>query len=504
MECPACRVRAQRWVCQKCLATTLASHGQLYASREEARDRTAKRIEERLSSEGTDRRRRVDAALGDTRELLDAVDRAVDEAKDEIQKLQHAVATLKASNAARRQQLKQQRSAVNLARATAVAEHDKKMLELKERYNETAEVLTQTRKVLVKELCSVFGLRRVRREVTGKADEGGAKEQPQSPTSDASGGSKEPARTGSPKEYTEDYRIVNVTFPTQGDFWNYSRDEFNTGLGYILHITILASRYLSVPLPFPFEHKGSKSFARAPYPASLETGQMPLHLSSQPNNYDLFLVGFTMVNYNLAYLAHTQGVRIHLADVTHSLRNLWQALHSPLLGRDSFPPRLMIPNATGTAAFYATLGNSFPLDFGKCIRGLATLRAGNGVPGAPNGGAGYSFGVGLGNAFLERLADDALLSRLKNNLVGSANGAWANGSAMFSSIGGGWSTLSKPEATEEVVGSARAAARADRPREEGKNRGKRKEEDEEKVPATESEAQGEGLLDPDDADWLVV
>lgn len=401
------------------------------------------------------------------------------------------------------------------------------MLELRERYTETAEVLMQTRRVLIKELCNVFGLRRVRREIVG-----GEKEAT-SPTEGSSGTATPLERPkdgsgGKEKEYSEDYRIVNVTFPTQGDFWSglwdafqpqvglsahernsnpadYSRDEFNTGLGYILHITILASRYLGIPLPFPFEHKGSKSFARAPYPAALETGQMPLHLTSQPNNYDLFLVGFTMVNYDLAYLAHTQGVRIHLSDVPHSLRNLWQALHSPLLGRDPFPPRTMIPNPTGTAAYYATLGNSFPLDFSKGIRALAMLRAGTGVPGAPNGGTGYSFGVGLGNSFLERLADDALLSRLKNNLVGG-QGAWGGASAMIASVGGGWSTLGRPEngngGGAAKNGSSKASSSSSASKAEPVVVPKAKDDRTEKKDDIETTA--EGLLDADDADWLVI
>jgi len=267
---------------------------------------------------------------------------------------------------------------------------------------------------------------------------------------------------------------------------DYSRDEFNTGLGYILHITILASKYLSIPLSFPFEHKGSKSFARALYPPSLETGQMPLHISSQPNNYDLFLVGFTMINYDLAYLAHTQGARIHLSDVAHSLRTLWHALHSPHLGRDPFPPRAFIPNATGTAGYYATLGNSFQLDFGKCIRQLATLRAEDKSLGAPNGGAGDGFSVPLGNAFLERLADDALLSRLKGNLVQTG---WAAGSAMLASVAGGWNLT-------HVGGTG--PREGDKVRSEG-SKGKRKEGE------TGEVKDGEGLIEADDGDdWLVV
>lgn len=258
-------------------------------------------------------------------------------------------------------------------------------------------------------------------------------------------------------------------------------------------MTILAARYLAVRLPFPFEHKGSKSFARATYPPSLETGQMPLYLTSQPNNQDLFLVGFTMVNYDLAYLAHSQGVSILLSDVTHTLRTLWHALHSPRLGHDPFSPR-DAPNLKGTPQYYATLENSFRLDFGKCIRALADLRSSDGVPGAPNGGTGAPFGV-VGNAFLERLAEDALLSRLKSTLVGNGNG-WGGASAMVASIGGGWNTLDRPG---EVTGSAKETAKATSSRTDRTKDGSGK-------GGGEGQKSSGGTVerDMDNDDWLVV
>lgn len=121
--------------------------------------------------------------------------------------MERTVSELRTANAARLQHIKEQRAALASQRAKITADHARQMAELRERYTETADLLEQTRKVLIKELCGIFGLRRARKEV----------EVPEVPIE--SHGT--PAATDERKKlYNEEYRIVNVTFPTQGDYWS--------------------------------------------------------------------------------------------------------------------------------------------------------------------------------------------------------------------------------------------------------------------------------------------
>ena len=88
MDCPVCQRRSTRFVCQPCVKTTLSSHSTQHRSREQARDRTAARIREKL--EGTDdtgleRARLAETRLGDAKESLEYIEKATAEARAEAQ-----------------------------------------------------------------------------------------------------------------------------------------------------------------------------------------------------------------------------------------------------------------------------------------------------------------------------------------------------------------------------------------------------------------------------------
>lgn len=91
MECPICNKKKARFVCAQCARTTLASHQALYSSREEARDRTRTRIQERLVEDGGERSRVANAALLDAREALETIEGAVSETKTDVQEREFCV-----------------------------------------------------------------------------------------------------------------------------------------------------------------------------------------------------------------------------------------------------------------------------------------------------------------------------------------------------------------------------------------------------------------------------
>ncbi|KXS09586.1 hypothetical protein M427DRAFT_220314 [Gonapodya prolifera JEL478] len=344
---------------------------------------------------------------------LAELEKRIEEYKKETIELQTRVHDLHSHVHYRREQIETHRThalASHAARLQSV--HQSELAQLTSKYSEVCEVLVQSRKVLVRELCGVLSLRRARKEgstantqskavaehghgaTTNRhaAEEGfvgdlpcakagngavppsqhrrshsGSGKRP-TPLSSATPGSR-PSSDRSTREHRDDIVIVNVTFPTNGDFWNYSRDEFNTGVGYIAHMTKLVTSYLGVGLPFEMELQGSKSFARANHPETTEARKTPMYLT--PTNSDEFLIGFAMMCFNVAYLCHTQGMKVGLSNVRDVLRNLYMCCHGASLGRDLDVP---LPLRTD-ASFHATLDSSFPLDFSKVVKDLRSLKA---------------------------------------------------------------------------------------------------------------------------------
>jgi hypothetical protein len=302
---------------------------------------------------------------GRIRELNDWIETV----KSDLESLASHIEETKRTNKKRRDDLQRRMTGLKEMRERLKSQHQNGLSERFERYVQVNQGLRHARKRLISDLVSIFSLRRLKKD----AD-------------------------------LEDFRIVNVTFPVGGDFWNYSPDECNTGVSYIIQMTKQSAEYLGVRLPFEMEFEGLKSYARASYPDTLDTGQMPLQLvpTSNQGNGDLFLIGFSMLNYNVAYLCFTQGIRIHSNDVSNTLKNLYLALSSPHLARDLSPPVALLDQPV---AFYANLENSFTLDFVKCVKLLAAKWPG-------------SFQSEEKNAtFLDRFADDALLNRIKGSMV---------------------------------------------------------------------------------------
>jgi hypothetical protein len=59
---------------------------------------------------------------------------------------------------------------------------------------------------------------------------------------------------------------------------------------------------------------------------------MPLFLDEEDKNFKRFTIGMAMLNYNIAYLCHTQGVPIPLSLVTNTLQNLMSCCRARELG----------------------------------------------------------------------------------------------------------------------------------------------------------------------------
>jgi hypothetical protein len=161
--------------------------------------------------------------------------------------------------------------------------------------------LSRYRRILIKDLVSIFKLRKVVRK----------------------------AKTGS----TVEYRILSVGCPLLSSLSqampSLAVKKINSFAIYVVQMTCLIASYLGLTLPYSFLYnQGIPSVCLEP---ALEEGNRPLALT--PTNGESFLVGMAVLNYNLAFLCFSQGVEISLEKTTATLDLLAGLCESPQLGR---------------------------------------------------------------------------------------------------------------------------------------------------------------------------
>ncbi|CAG8443380.1 4107_t:CDS:2 [Diversispora eburnea] len=212
----------------------------------------------------------------------------------------------------------------------------------KEKWRHVHQVLTHSRKVLIGELLSLFDLKEV----------------------------PDPS-SSSPTNNEDDceYMIAGMTLPKKTDYFicpdeKIKIDETNAAVGHVIHMVGLIAHYLGVKLPFILVSKGSKSYAKDSMPG-IFIGKKPLSLDK--HNSEVFTVGMAMLNYDIAYLCHTQGVDIPFHKVTNTLRNLYHCCRAPNLGRSGH-----------LTAMNRIFDRSFGLDFEQLLR-LMFRRSGNDI-----------------------------------------------------------------------------------------------------------------------------
>ncbi|CAO3590941.1 unnamed protein product [Absidia cylindrospora] len=160
----------------------------------------------------------------------------------------------------------------------------------------------------------------------------------------------------------EDLYICGVTLPARLiDVSRYPKDELNSAIGYTSQMLDLIVRYLGIKLPFCLFRKDIYTYIRSIPHSRLYQNQskMPLFLEND-KNFRRFLIGISMLNYNIVYLCYTQGVHIPLSQVANTLQNLLACCNAPGLGLRSH------------AMIYQGLSNlDFLFDFNQVVRQTA-------------------------------------------------------------------------------------------------------------------------------------
>ncbi|KAI8329501.1 UV radiation resistance protein/autophagy-related protein 14 [Chlamydoabsidia padenii] len=114
---------------------------------------------------------------------------------------------------------------------------------------------------------------------------------------------------------------------------SYPKEELNSAIGYTSQMLDLIVRYLGIKLPFCIFRKDIYTYIRSIPHSRLYPNQskMPLFLEDE-KHFKRFLIGISMLNYNIVYLCYTQGIQIPLSQVANTLQNLMACCDAPGLG----------------------------------------------------------------------------------------------------------------------------------------------------------------------------
>ncbi|KAI8370755.1 UV radiation resistance protein/autophagy-related protein 14 [Choanephora cucurbitarum] len=136
-------------------------------------------------------------------------------------------------------------------------------------------------------------------------------------------------------EEVEINQAPTVTASVELPPFKYKKEELNAPIGLVVQMLNLVVRYLGIKLPFMIFQKGIQHYIRM-IPLNPQkwssARKFPLFLERDEKNFKRFVVGMAMLNYNLAYLCHTQGVNIPLSQVANTLQSLMACCRSPHLG----------------------------------------------------------------------------------------------------------------------------------------------------------------------------
>ncbi|KAG0367597.1 hypothetical protein BGZ54_003596 [Gamsiella multidivaricata] len=250
---------------------------------------------------------------------------------------------------------------------------------IKERWASVHQKLGHSRRVLVAELVTLFDLKCVpeRRRSSLNYDLGQSTLSTATTPTTGSPSTKETSRRKlRVRDYLEEdswneYLIVGRPLPT-GYFENYDRDEINTTIENVIHMMTLVACYLGIKLPFDTFTRQSRYYIQAAFTAGSK--RAPLFLSE--NNIVPFAAGLGHLNYNIAYLCHSQGVHITLANATNTLENLLACCEAPNLGRYTNYASIMTKPFEGGTETDTGMDDTAPLspasedsDFRKVVEG---------------------------------------------------------------------------------------------------------------------------------------
>ncbi|KAI8819539.1 UV radiation resistance protein/autophagy-related protein 14 [Fimicolochytrium jonesii] len=347
MECPVCGSSHKRFWCTRCLSDRLHAHRGVQTATSAECKSLAQQITAVLepARPPTGISRSVEMASLKVR--LSSLQDDISDSRRRVQLAKDELSAAKALMATRRREYTESRQMVESERMRGIERAVRERNDAQKSYLQTADVLMQSRRLLIRELLSIFRLRKVQRRLSKPPALGSVGACIPSGAS-AHVGARQTVTAISPTGPAHadpiEYRIVNVPSPVFGYALNCPRERFNAAIGHIIHMCAVLGKYLDIDFPFKVVNKGTKSCAYRNSAFAIEITRMPLYLTD--SNAEHFTIGLAMLNYNIAYLCYTQGVDIPLLNVTNTLENIALCCQAMNLGRrftSSIDPERALP-----------------------------------------------------------------------------------------------------------------------------------------------------------------
>ncbi|OZJ05433.1 hypothetical protein BZG36_01611 [Bifiguratus adelaidae] len=318
MECSNCQLFNRKFVCVKCLRDQVRKHSIEAAQLEQQRQDLVEQANFLLANKGFDMQQLAAEKRSRIRHIatLNASRTALEKSTEaDRQRLQ----ILKYRTQMRRETLVNFRDFTTRQLQQQIAEVPESISDITSEWRHTYQMLIDSKRVLVLELCSLFDLRKT----LGGVDS-------------LSRSERRKARANrTPDEDTADlYTICGLRCPSAKiGISALPREELNAAIGHVIHLISLLVHYLGIKLPYLIVNKGVFSYIRSTTPKKQSSNKMPLFLTDQNTHY--FTIGLAMLNYDIAYLCHTQGLEIPMQRVANMLQNLSSCCRSRTLGRYS-------------------------------------------------------------------------------------------------------------------------------------------------------------------------
>ncbi|KAF0396327.1 uv radiation resistance associated protein [Gigaspora margarita] len=328
MECKICHNFHRKFWCANCIRKNLHSYkvetNQITYDKQKSVDQANKFLS------GTMRNIQVNVAEKHAKiQKVNILELEINKIREEIGRDRQEIDKLKRNLQTRRQVLQESLAYFKKFKSHQQTIITKDINNTKERWRHVHQVLAHSRKVLIGELVSLFDLKRIPIQENHNIrikENGGISENGHIATNGISDDDCEHA-------------IAGITLPKKAHYIRYSMNDkerkeeiikINTAVGHVMHIIGLVAYYLGIKLPFLVINKGHKSFAKGSI-HGIPISKRPLYLTDK--NSEDFTIGMAMLNYNIAYLCHTQGVDIPYSRVSHTLQNLFLCCQAANLGR---------------------------------------------------------------------------------------------------------------------------------------------------------------------------
>ncbi|KAH6563718.1 hypothetical protein BASA60_004699 [Batrachochytrium salamandrivorans] len=391
MECPVCAIKATQFWCAACVQRHIDKKVILTKQQLQLKAELIATIEDRLStvekSTQGEATLKVGTNLSPTQDCSAVFSRVhlleslILQRQATIKEYRAQIDKLHILSETRAQHIINSRKELTVLRQSSIQKTQVSIQSTLDAYAQTSKGLLRHRLRLVKDLLSIFRLRRVlRRRATGadmasgvngsdsrgvspiieSATTTGPPSRPTAPTesstplhrgkgrkedgipsslSDSSSTGNLPATVDS-TTYQIEYRVLLVGFSIYGSLnllTGQQREKLNAVVGYALHLTLLLSDYLDIPLPFHLCSAGNNSNIRYTAENELDDGIRPLY--SNESNTEAFVTGLALLNYDIAYMCYTQGIDIPFKRTVYLLENLAACCQALELGKEFGRPR---------------------------------------------------------------------------------------------------------------------------------------------------------------------